>query len=165
MALEHAPDVAGLNDDPTALDTSHPLIRDLARRHPGLRFGRTLAVMESLVPAIIEQKVTGDEAHRAWRGLVAKYGEPAPGPAGLAGMRVPPDAATLAALPYFAYHPFGLERRRAETIKRAATDARRLEATTSLPPPKHRPGRTRSRGSAHGPPPRSRRGHGATRTR
>lgn len=132
--VEHASDIAGLGDDPAALKTSHPLIRDLARRHLGLRFPRTHAVMEALIPAIIEQKVTGNEAHRAWRRLAQVHGEPAPGPAGLIGLRVPPDPARLAALPYFAYHPFGLERRRAETIKRAALDARRLEATTNLPP-------------------------------
>jgi 3-methyladenine DNA glycosylase/8-oxoguanine DNA glycosylase len=129
--------MAGLLDDPTALDAlvgDHPLVRDLARRHPGLRFPRTLAVMEALVPAIVEQKVTGDEAHRAWRGLVATHGAPAPGPGAAAGMRVPPDAARLAALPYFGYHAFGLERRRAETIRRAAARATWLEAASGLAP-------------------------------
>ena len=98
-ALEHSPAMAGLLDDPAGLRTDHPVIRDLARRNPGLRFPRTLAVMESLVPAIIEQKVTGNEAHRAWRGLVAVHGEPAPGPPGDAGMRVPtaPSATPLSA--------------------------------------------------------------------
>ena len=47
--------------------------------------------MEALAPAILEQKVTGDEARRAWRGLVRRYGEPAPGPAEF-GLRVPPAA-------------------------------------------------------------------------
>jgi 3-methyladenine DNA glycosylase/8-oxoguanine DNA glycosylase len=130
--IDHAPDLAGLGDDPTALRTDQPLIRDLARRNPGLRFPRTLAVFEALVPAIVEQKVTAGEAHRAWRGLAIAHGEQAPGPAGAAGLRVPPAAAILAALPYFGFHPFGLERRRAETIRRAALDARRLEATTGL---------------------------------
>jgi 3-methyladenine DNA glycosylase/8-oxoguanine DNA glycosylase len=133
-ALEHAPAMAGLLDDPTALRTDHPRIRELARRHPGLRFPRTLAVIESLVPAIIEQKVTGDEAHRAWRGLVQTHGEPAPGPAGQAGMRVPPAPTGLAGLPYYAYHAFGLERRRAETIRRVADRAGWLEAATTLDP-------------------------------
>jgi 3-methyladenine DNA glycosylase/8-oxoguanine DNA glycosylase len=136
-ALEQAPAMAGLLDDPTALDglaSGHPLIRELARRHPGLRFPRTLAVLEALVPAIIEQKVTGDEAHRAWRGLVTTHGEPAPGPAANAGMRVPPDPAVLAALPYYAFHGFGLERRRAETIRAAAARATWLEAASDLAP-------------------------------
>ncbi|MHB8674400.1 MAG: DNA-3-methyladenine glycosylase family protein [Candidatus Limnocylindrales bacterium] len=140
-ALDHAPGLVGLRDDPAVFQTDHPLLRELARRHPGLRFPRTLAVLEALVPAIIEQKVTGDEAHRAWRGLVAAHGEPAPGTAGAAGagadgstaLRLPPAPEVLAALPYFAFHPFGLERRRAETIRRVAAAATRLEATTELP--------------------------------
>ena len=86
--------------------------------------------MESLVPAIIEQKVTGNEAHRAWRGLVRRTASRHPGPAGDAGMRVPPDPAVLAALPYFAFHGFGLERRRAETIRAVARRAAWLEAAS-----------------------------------
>ena len=43
-----------------------PLRRcEAVRRLRGLRIGRTGAVMEALVPAILEQKVTGDEARRA----------------------------------------------------------------------------------------------------
>lgn len=136
-ALDHAPAMAGLLDDRAAFEplaATHPLVRDLARRHPGLRFPRTLAVMESLVPAIIEQKVTGNEAHRAWRGLVRAHGRPAPGPAGASGMHVPPDPAVLAALPYFAFHGFGLERRRAETILTVARRAAWLEAASELTP-------------------------------
>ena len=80
--------------------------------------------MGALLPAIMEQKVTGDEAGRrtgAWCGS----GEEAPGPGGL---RLPPSPETLAALPYWAYHPFGLEQRRADTIRRAAGRAAWLEA-------------------------------------
>ncbi|MBF6605874.1 MAG: DNA-3-methyladenine glycosylase 2 family protein [Chloroflexi bacterium] len=163
-SLEHAGELIGLRDDPAAFQADHPLLRELAGRHPGLRFPRTLGVVEALIPAIVEQKVTGDEAHRAWRGLVAAHGEPAPGPAGAngpagapgpmgaaganrhgetapgpagadgsTGLRLPPAPEVLAALPYFAFHPFGLERRRAETIRRVAAAATRLEATTELP--------------------------------
>jgi 3-methyladenine DNA glycosylase/8-oxoguanine DNA glycosylase len=136
-ALEQSPAMAGLLDDPSALVplvAADPLLRELARRHPGLRFPRTLAVMESLVPAIIEQKVTGNEAHRAWRGLVQTHGEPAPGPDVPAGLRVPPAPAVLAALPYYAFHGFGLERRRAATIRAVAARATWLEAAGDLSP-------------------------------
>jgi 3-methyladenine DNA glycosylase/8-oxoguanine DNA glycosylase len=86
--------------------------------------------MEALVPAIIEQKVTGTEARRAYRALVRVHGEPAPGPAGL---RLPPSPDTIAALPYHAFHPLGLERRRADTLRRVASRARALEAAVALP--------------------------------
>src|SRR4029077_10970517 len=106
------PAMAGVLDEPAVLAplvAGQPLLRELARHNPGLRFGQTLAVMESLVPAIIEQKVTGNEAHRAWRGLVQAHGEPAPGPAAAipAGLRVPPAPAVLAGLPYYAFPAFG----------------------------------------------------------
>jgi 3-methyladenine DNA glycosylase/8-oxoguanine DNA glycosylase len=117
----------GLHDDPSALVPAHSLIGELARRLRGLRIGRSGRVLEALVPAILEQKVTGTEASRAHRGILGRWGEPAPGPAGTRGMRVPPDPAVLAGLPYFAFHPIGLERRRAELIRLVAREAPRLE--------------------------------------
>ena len=125
------PALLGLDDDPAALVPRHPLIADLARRLGGLRVGRTGAVLEALVPAILEQKVTGSQAHQGFRGLVRALGEPAPGPLGL---RLPPAAEALAALPYYGYHPFGIERRRAEAIRRVARAADRLEVIVELPP-------------------------------
>lgn len=111
-------------------------IARLARRRPGVRTLRTEAVFEALVAAIVEQKVTGFEAHRVWHGLVRRYGEPAPEPAGRDfGLRLFPAPATLAALPYYAYHPLGLERRRAELIRAVAARATWFEAIVELPPP------------------------------
>src|SRR3954447_16612799 len=100
----------------------HPLVARLARVHPGVRVPRTGAVLESLVPAILEQKVTSGEAHRAWAGLLRTYGGPAPAPAEWR-LRLSPAPATLAALPYCACHPFGVEQRRAELIRRIAARA------------------------------------------
>ena len=133
-AIETGGQVAGLEDDPSELRTDHPLIRELARRQRGLRLPRTMAVMEALIPAIAEQKVTGGEAHRALRRLIQRYGEPAPGPGGLPGMRLLPEPAVLARLPYFAFHPLGFEKRRADTIRIAAGQATALEATSALSP-------------------------------
>lgn len=126
--LDGIPALIGLEDDPSVLIPRHPLIRDLARRMPGVRLGRTGAVMEALIPAILEQKVTGTEAWRGYRGLVRSYGEEAPGPGGL---RIPPPPSRLAGLPYHAFHPHGVERRRADTVRRAALLEHRLEATTA----------------------------------
>ncbi len=94
------------------------------KRSPGLRIGRTRAVLEALVPAILEQKVTGEEARRTLRGLVRTYGEDAPGPPGL---RLLPAPDVLARLPYHAFHPLGLERRRAELVAAVCREAARLE--------------------------------------
>ena len=111
-------------------DAADPVVAELARRLPGIRITRTGAIIEALVPAILEQKVTGDEARRAWRGLVRDHGESAPGPD--PGLRVAPSAAALARLPYFAYHPYGVEQRRAELIRRVAARAGWFEAVASM---------------------------------
>ena len=123
-AIDRLPGLLGLDDDPAGLVPRHPAVEQAVRRAPGLRIGRTERVLEALVPAILEQKVTGDEARRVYRALLARHGEPAPG--GF-GMRVPPAPRTLAELPYYAFHPLGLERRRAELIRAVCREADRLE--------------------------------------
>jgi 3-methyladenine DNA glycosylase/8-oxoguanine DNA glycosylase len=133
--LDGLPALLGLMDDPSGFDPStHPVVAELARRRPGLRLGWTGAVFEALFPAILEQKVTGMEAGGSYRDLIRRHGEPAPGPvAATERLRLQPSPAALAALPYFAYHPFGLEQRRAAALRRVAGDAPRLEALAELP--------------------------------
>lgn len=133
-ALAGVPALLGLLDEPADLSHGHPTIIGLARRFPGVRIPRTGAVLESLVPAILEQKVIGEEARRALFDLRRVHGEPAPGPPEL-GLRLPPTPATLAVLPYYAWHPFGVERRRAELIRRVASRAAWFEAIIDLPLP------------------------------
>jgi 3-methyladenine DNA glycosylase/8-oxoguanine DNA glycosylase len=133
-ALEHADGVVGATDDPTAFDPPRGLVRDLHRRHPGLRIPRSGAVFEAILPTIIEQKVTSGEAHDSYRRLLLAWGEPAPGPGHELGLRVPPDPRDVAARPYFAFHPFGIERRRATTVLTAAAHARRLEEASAMTP-------------------------------
>ena len=133
-ALEAAPDLLGEADDASAFTPRRPLLAALHRRMPGLRLGRSRAVVEALVPAILEQKVTGIEARAAYRLLLRTRGEPAPGPGAALGLRVPPSAAELAGLPSYALHPLGLERRRAETLRRSCARADRLESLLALAP-------------------------------
>jgi 3-methyladenine DNA glycosylase/8-oxoguanine DNA glycosylase len=123
--IAELPDLLGATDDPAALEPHHRVIADLVHRLPGLRMTRSNRPFEALLPAICEQKVTGIEARAAFRAIVRRHGEPAPGPGGL---RLAPEPSVLARLPYFAYHPFGLERRRADIIRRAAQIGARLEA-------------------------------------
>ncbi len=136
--LEEAPALVGAGDDDTGFVPRHPVVADLARRLSGLRIPRSLAVVEALVPSVIEQKVTGLEAKRSYRALVTRLGERAPGPAGDLGLMVPPAPATLAATPSFAFHPLGLERRRAETIRRVCAGAPALEAVATMSGPEAR---------------------------
>jgi endonuclease III len=127
-ALESAPDLIGVHDDDGGFRPRHHVIQELWRRHRDARITRTGAVMQSLIPAILEQRVTGTEARRAYRAMVLATSEPAPGDAGL---YLPPDPARLAETPYFAFHPWGVERRRAETIRTACAHAAQLEEGTS----------------------------------
>ncbi len=140
-AIDQAPELAGALDASAgfgAIVAGHPLLRQLHARFPGIRIGRTRRVLEALVPAIIEQKVTGDEARSAFAALVRRHGEPAPGPWDNASarrpapLRVPPAPATLAGLPGYAYHPLGLERRRADAIRFAAAHASRAEECAEM---------------------------------
>ena len=130
-AVDSAPSLIGVTDEPEALEPHHRIVRELKRRLRGLRIGRSGAVVEALIPAVIEQKVTSLEAWRAYAALTHAYGEPAPGPAELS---LPPAPARLARLPYHALHRFGLERRRAETLIRACAHAERLEEANGMPP-------------------------------
>lgn len=125
--LDALPAALGLNDDISGFDPKgHPVIRDAARRHPGLRVGRTGRLMEALVPAILEQKVVSLEAHRAWKILLNRYGTPPPGPAPH-GMRVFPPPRTWRSIPSWEWHKAGVEGVRAQTIIRTAAVAGRLE--------------------------------------
>ncbi len=128
-ALETADALVGAGDDPTRFQPDDDLLRNLHRRNPGLRMCASGAVLELLVPTILGQKVTGLEQKRAWQGLVRRYGEPAPGPRPL---MVPPSAETLADLPYFAYHPQGVERRRADVIRRVCSRRVRIEEARAM---------------------------------
>jgi 3-methyladenine DNA glycosylase/8-oxoguanine DNA glycosylase len=124
--LEALPGLLGAADDPSGFRPAHPVLADAARRHAGFRVGRSGRVLEALVPAVLEQKVVGLEAFRAWRLLLRRFGLPAPGPAP-AGMRVCPPAATWAAIPSWEWHRAGVEGIRAATIRAAARVAGRLE--------------------------------------
>jgi len=128
--LEHAPVLLGEDDDNRDFAPTHPILRELHRQHPGLRMLRTEAVMETLLPTVLEQKVVGVEARHAYRQLIRTLGEPAPGPTPL---MVPPSPQVLAHTPSWTFHGFGVERRRTEVIQMAAQRANRLEALVDLP--------------------------------
>jgi 3-methyladenine DNA glycosylase/8-oxoguanine DNA glycosylase len=132
--LDRVPQLVGADDDWSGLDLStNDVLREVRRRRPGLRLSRTGLVLDVLVPAVLEQRVTGQEARRAWRGLVYRYGTPAPGPAAQE-LRVPPSAEALLAIPTWEWHRLGVDAQRVRTIRAAATVAARLEECTELDP-------------------------------
>ncbi|TDB75617.1 DNA-3-methyladenine glycosylase [Micromonospora sp. KC723] len=125
--VDRADAIAGLRDDLTGfaeLAAAHPLVARLADRHRGLRMPATGQLFPRVLRAVLEQKVTGKEAYRAYAATVRHFGEPAPGPMRLL---LPPTPEAVAAAPYWVFHPFGVEQRRADTLRRAAALADRLE--------------------------------------
>ncbi|QSB16194.1 DNA-3-methyladenine glycosylase 2 family protein [Natronosporangium hydrolyticum] len=126
--LAQADAVAGLRDDLTGFAecaASHPVVARLARSHGGVRLPTTRSLFPRLLRAIFEQKVTGIEAYRAYAATVRHFRQPAPGPLG-GRLLLPPTPEAVAATPYWTFHPFGVEQRRAETLRRAAASAARL---------------------------------------
>jgi endonuclease III len=129
--LARVPALLGERDDWTGIDVSaYPALGRVLRARPGMRLCATGLVMEALVPAVLEQRVTGMEARRAWRALLHWYGTPAPGPTPLP-MRVPPSAQVLRSIPTWDWHRMGVDRQRTQAIRAAASVAGRLEESTA----------------------------------
>ena len=128
-ATAQVPELLGADDDWSLLDCSaQPLLHSSRRAAPGLRIPRTTIVFESLVPAVLEQRVVGKDAWQSWRQLVTKFGSPAPGPAP-AGMRVCPSAIQWGRIPSWEWHLAGVDPGRAATIGRAVRVASGLQRT------------------------------------
>jgi 3-methyladenine DNA glycosylase/8-oxoguanine DNA glycosylase len=130
--LETLPALLGADDDASDFHPQDPVVAAAHRRVPHLRLGRTGRVLEALIPAIIEQRVPGADAFRAWRVLVSKHGTPAPGPAP-AGMRVPPSAEAWRHIPSWEFHRANVDPRRAQTVVGCARRAASLERLVSRP--------------------------------
>lgn len=117
-------------DDKPDFRPEHAIVARAVQLSPGLLIGRTGMVMEALVPAVIEQKVTGTEAYRGWVRLLREYGEPAPGPAPR-GMLVAPGGRDWAKIPSWGWHQAGVTPQRARTIVRASRVADQLDASAA----------------------------------
>lgn len=119
-ALNRVPRLCGRDDDATGFDPSgHPLIADAAHRNPGIRLARTDEVFDALACAVIEQKVTGMQAFGAWRFLVARFGERAPGPTPRPMAAAPPPD-VWRTIPSWTWQRAGVEPPQSRTIVRAA---------------------------------------------
>lgn len=131
-AVEQAPAFVGAEDDATGFAPAHPLVRRAHRRRPGLRFGRTGTIADVLLPTILQQKVTALEAVRTWMRMVARWGEPAPGP--FEDLRIAPPVDRFASLTTYELHQLGVERRRAVTFIEASRRMGRLEEAAAMTP-------------------------------
>lgn len=130
---ETLPALLGADDDASGFDPSDPTIVAAARKVPHLRLGRTGRVLEALIPAVLEQRVVGKDARRAWRKFVTAYGAPAPGPAP-PHMRVPPTPEAWRRIPSWEFHRANVDPGRARTLVGCAQRADALERLTAKAP-------------------------------
>jgi 3-methyladenine DNA glycosylase/8-oxoguanine DNA glycosylase len=131
--VDALPAILGAEDDAAGFAPDDPTIAAAHRRVPHLRLGRTGRVLESLVPAVLEQRVSGKDSFRAWRLLVTKFGAPAPGPAP-ARMRVPPSGDVWRRIPSWEFHRANVDPGRARTVVGCAQRADSIERLTARPP-------------------------------
>ena len=131
--VESLPALLGADDDASGFTPTEPTIAAAHRSVPHLRLGRSGRVLEALVPAILEQRVYGMDARRAWRALVTKFGSPAPGPAP-AHMRVPPPGEVWRRVPSWEFHRANVDPGRARTIVGCAQRADSLERLCARAP-------------------------------
>jgi 3-methyladenine DNA glycosylase/8-oxoguanine DNA glycosylase len=127
----------GFDDDTAGFIPVEPTIVAAQQRVPHLRLGRTGRVLEALIPAVLEQRVAGKDARRAWRTLVTKFGAPAPGPAP-AHMRVPPPGEVWGRIPSWEFHRANVDPGRARTVVACAQRAESLERLVRRPPARAR---------------------------
>lgn len=130
--LDRVPTLLGNDDDPAGFVPCHPVIAATWALHGAwLRVPRTERVLESLVPGVLEQKVTNLEARRSWAWLLGRHGEVPPGTAPV-GMRVPPDAQGWRRIPSWDWHRAGVDGSRSRAVLAGAAVAGRLEETVTV---------------------------------
>jgi 3-methyladenine DNA glycosylase/8-oxoguanine DNA glycosylase len=133
-ALEQAPELLGARDSWVGFEPRHPVLAEILRHHPHARLGRSGLVMESLVPAIIEQKVTGQEAFAGFRMLVHRFGERAPGPGRDQRLWVQPTPETLRTIPSWEWLRMHIDPARSRTVVTVARSAAALERLATRTP-------------------------------
>lgn len=116
----------------TLFTHGHPLMGRLAREHRGARVGASCTLVDSALPIIIGQRVTGGEAMDSWRRLTSDHGAPAPG-AGPDRLRLPVVAERLAELGAPGLRFYGIDGHRASAMIQIARHRARLERLVAQP--------------------------------
>ena len=119
------PAMLGALDNAPNITAAHPAVTRALHNHPRLRLGHCRSLYHTMLPIIIGQRVTAREAFRSWSQLCRAAGRPAPGPARLT---LPPEPDTIARQPYWWFHRFGIERKRADALRTLAQRADLLAA-------------------------------------
>lgn len=128
---ERLEDLLGVHDDVTGFEPP-AVLESVWRRRPGLRVPRSRLVLESLVPVVLGQKVTGVEALASYRRLVTRYGSPV-GVGPFSDLVVPPSGRDWGSIPTWEWHTAGVGPQRMHTIIAAVSRADALERLVDLP--------------------------------
>ena len=134
-ALDQVPALLGGDDDDSDFVAHHPQVATAWKRYAAWHVPRSGLVMHALVPAVIEQKVTGQEAFGGYRRLVHRFGSRAPGPGEQRRLWVAPTAQEWAGIPSWEWLAASVDGARSGTVMRAAQVAGRLEECAALPLP------------------------------
>lgn len=115
--LDRLPLMLGAADEPGDFqpDPAGLVGRQWRRWRHRWRVPKTGLVWQTLVLAILEQKVTGIEAQRAWFALCRDHGTPAPGPVP-SGMSIVPDPTAVRLIPSWWWRRHGVDHSRASTL-------------------------------------------------
>lgn len=128
--LDRADRLLGLADDVSSFDPSEEPVRTVWQRNRRRRLTATSTLWHDLAWFIVQQRVTSADAGGQWLRLTQALGTPAPGPLGLL---TPPAPSAVRALRYDQFHPFGIERKRAEYLREAARISERFASTVDTP--------------------------------
>lgn len=132
-ALAELPRMLGAEDDPSGFAPQHPVLAAAWRAHRHARIGRGGVVWAAAIPAVLEQKVTGQEAFTGYRRLLRRFGEPAPGPGADYDLRIPPNPEQIRAIASWEWLRLPVDAARSDTIQRIARVAPSLERTLEEP--------------------------------
>ncbi|MCW2972991.1 MAG: DNA-3-methyladenine glycosylase 2 family protein [Thermoleophilia bacterium] len=127
-------DLLGARDEVEGFDPAHRLVEKLHRAHGWLRVPRTGLVFEALTGAVLEQRVTVEEAFAARTRLLRRHGDapPAAPPSAPEGMVVHPSGGAWRRVPSWEFHQAGVDTTRAATLLRCAGLAGRLDECAGL---------------------------------
>lgn len=112
--LAHVPALLGDHDEVPGITPAHPAVARALHNHPRLRLGHCRDLYHTMLPIIIGQRVTAREAYRSWSQLCRAAGRSAPGPVRLT---LPPEPEAISHQPYWWFHRFGIERKRADALR------------------------------------------------
>ncbi len=111
------------------------MVIEARRRNLAVRLPATGRMIDSLVPTILEQKVTVIEARRGYRYLTYRFGTAAPGAGTVApaNLMLQPTPEKWLRIPSWEWHKAGVGPQRSATVMRALRSAAALERLAALP--------------------------------